>query len=1290
MSSTVGVVGPREWPAEVRKALEAAGPARTIAPSACDDASKGLKEEEAAAPKSAEGPKQRQEDEAAAAAATEELRRPVTPPPPCPPDACPPGYASLAAMSAMQEEVVRERVRAALLAELGALLRADALLLCAADASAGGGAATGAGAAAPGRRESSSGAVGRVARDAFRRLFTKREVLERLFRLFDQDRDDLLQQEEWVEFLKARLTDEKQIDFAEQLESVAYVLCGSQPIALNDFCQIFDAKGVLDKLFRLVDQDSAGFVTVDQVMEFLANLSNSRPRSGIDKDSLEWLERLFRNTVGDQREIRQEEFRKIVISKNPFFTERVFQIFDRDNSGSISLQEFIDAMYQFAGQSPDDKIRFLFKVYDIDGDGLIQHRELQHVMRACMEENGMRFSEEQVADLTAALFEDADVEHRGAITYEALKAQLEKHDGLLENLSISIDRWLVPPKPNPRPKCWRQKLREQIPYQLTLPYLRNNQAFISALAFILALNACLFASRIYEYWDSNVYVIVARACGQCLNLDCSLVLALMLRRCLTFLRAHGLSHFLPLDHHIYFHKLVGVLILGFSILHTIMHSVNFSMLVVNDPVLNAANWSTWEWFLTDRPGKFGLVPGQANPTGVALDFILLIIFICSQPFVRRRGSFEVFYWTHLLYVPFWILLIIHAPNFWKWFVTPGVIYLLERGWRLANQRARQHGRTYISSGVLLPSRVIHLVIRRPLHFDFCPGDYVFVNIPAVARYEWHPFTISSAPEQQDSLWLHVRAVGQWTNRLYEYFEREQERLHASNEAAAAISAPPPACAAAAAVSHPTPPQRTTSPLARPSPPLVPSRGLRSRFQASIERKLGGGAAVDGGSIRAVGFRRVGADGLVNEGFVASGEEGTRALSSPPSPVPRNAVDAKDGSALIPGGMTKGRKMTPDQKLHRLLLAGSKMPLAKSLSMPDMQSRAQKRERLMALREYMRSESERSFDEAQVRRARMQSLGLAYLSPQNKCVAQSFRYMRNKPTIIAFKTPSQDDEGSGGAAGTVASAKARRKSPAAAQQPRKGSFPEAVAEEGRAFAMKRLESQGPMLYTATTEGAVGGKGLQLDYPVGKPLEISVDGPYGAPSSHIFRAQHAVLIGTGIGVTPFASILQSIMHRYWKARHCCPNCKYSWASEIPPSVMNLRKVDFFWINRDQRSFEWFVNLLSQLEMEQAELGGAMERFLDMHMYITSALQKTDMKAVGLQLALDLLHQKEKRDLITGLKTRTNAGRPNWDKVFQQIVDQDKGKVTVFYCGPPQLARILRVKCDQFGFIFRKEVF
>ena len=92
----------------------------------------------------------------------------------------------------------------------------------------------------------------------------------------------------------------------------------------------------------------------------------------------------------------------------------------------------------------------------------------------------------------------------------------------------------------------------------------------------------------------------------------------------------------------------------------------------------------------------------------------------------------------------------------------------------------------------------------------------------------------------------------------------------------------------------------------------------------------------------------------------------------------------------------------------------------------------------------------------------------------------------------------------------------------------------------------------------------------------------------------------------------------------------------------------QVDFFWINRDQKSFEWFISLLSKLEIQQSEHGG-FDRFLEMHMYMTSALSKTDMKAIGLQMALDLIHKKEKRDLITGLKTRTQAGRPDWDKVY-----------------------------------------
>jgi len=51
-------------------------------------------------------------------------------------------------------------------------------------------------------------------------------------------------------------------------------------------------------------------------MEFISHLTNSRPRTGFDKSSLARLEQVFRTTVGNEQEIRREEFQKIVTSKN--------------------------------------------------------------------------------------------------------------------------------------------------------------------------------------------------------------------------------------------------------------------------------------------------------------------------------------------------------------------------------------------------------------------------------------------------------------------------------------------------------------------------------------------------------------------------------------------------------------------------------------------------------------------------------------------------------------------------------------------------------------------------------------------------------------------------------------------------------------------------------------------------------------------------------------------------------------------------------------------------------------
>lgn len=51
-----------------------------------------------------------------------------------------------------------------------------------------------------------------------------------------------------------------------------------------------------------------------------------------------------------------------------FFAERFFHLFDKDNSGSISLRELMDGLTLLTNGSEVDKLRFLFQVYDVDGN----------------------------------------------------------------------------------------------------------------------------------------------------------------------------------------------------------------------------------------------------------------------------------------------------------------------------------------------------------------------------------------------------------------------------------------------------------------------------------------------------------------------------------------------------------------------------------------------------------------------------------------------------------------------------------------------------------------------------------------------------------------------------------------------------------------------------------------------------------------------------------------------------------------------------------------------------------
>ena len=150
----------------------------------------------------------------------------------------------------------------------------------------------------------------------------------------------------------------------------------------------------------------------------------------------------------------------------------------------------------------------------------------------------------------------------------------------------------------------------------------------------------------------------------------------------------------------------------------------------------------------------GLIPGWAIPTGVILIIVLTIMFIGALSCIRRTGNFETFYFTHLLYVIYFAALFIHGPTVWKWIGVPVALFILELIYRIYSSRLAGKsgaGKSEILTGLVLPSTVTGLVIRKPAQFEHKVGDYVFVKVPAVAKNEWHPFTIRDYPYITSSL-----------------------------------------------------------------------------------------------------------------------------------------------------------------------------------------------------------------------------------------------------------------------------------------------------------------------------------------------------------------------------------------------------------------------------------------------------------------------------------------------------------------------------------------------------------
>ena len=213
----------------------------------------------------------------------------------------------------------------------------------------------------------------------------------------------------------------------------------------------------------------------------------------------------------------------------------------------------------------------------------------------------------------------------------------------------------------------------------------------------------------------------------------------------------SIGRILPIDLSIDFHKMVGHVICAMAVLHTAAHVVNH---------VAHTNESLTSWL-------GGTVVGI---TGVVALLVSTTMWFCSQDSLRRKGAFEMFFYTHLLFVVWFIIMLLHAPDFWKWVVLPGLLFLVEI--LLRNRKCTHH--VSVQALHALPSGVTRVRLDRPAHFKFRAGDYLFVQIPVIARHEWHPFTITSAPHETEALEIHVRSLGNWTSKLYRIATEEAD------------------------------------------------------------------------------------------------------------------------------------------------------------------------------------------------------------------------------------------------------------------------------------------------------------------------------------------------------------------------------------------------------------------------------------------------------------------------------------------------------------------------------------
>ncbi|KAI0079743.1 calcium/calmodulin-dependent protein phosphatase [Panus rudis PR-1116 ss-1] len=156
-------------------------------------------------------------------------------------------------------------------------------------------------------------------------------------------------------------------------------------------------------------------------------MEDMQKRSNFNASELERLKKRFMKLDSDgSGSIDRDEFLQIPqIASNPL-ASRLIAIFDEDGGGSVDFQEFVDGLSAFSSRGGrEEKLRFAFKVYDMDRDGFISNGELFLVLKMMVGNNLKDGQLQQIVDKTIM---EADKDGDGKLSFDEFVQMVSNTD----------------------------------------------------------------------------------------------------------------------------------------------------------------------------------------------------------------------------------------------------------------------------------------------------------------------------------------------------------------------------------------------------------------------------------------------------------------------------------------------------------------------------------------------------------------------------------------------------------------------------------------------------------------------------------------------------------------------------------------------------------------------------------------------------------------------------------------------------------------------------------------------